>query len=72
MEDIFSFSEQDLVDYFKGESREMKKYVLGHQRDVITKDRENKLTNYVEFGGRGHEKPFSYSAIEKTFYSLFI
>ena len=71
-DDNFSFSERDLVNYFKGESREMKKYVLGHQRDDITKDRENKLANYVEFGGRGHEKPFSYSTIEKTFYSLFI
>jgi hypothetical protein len=64
----FSFSEKD----FKGESREMKRYILDAVRDSITHNPENKLKDYVDFGGRGKEKPLSYSTIEKTFYSFFI
>jgi hypothetical protein len=58
--------------YFKGESREMKKYILDSVRDSITHNAENKLRDYVDFGGRGKEKPLSYSTIERTFYSFFI
>src|ERR1041384_1922315 len=71
-ESDFSFSEKDLVKYFKGESREMKRYILDAVRDSITHNPENKLKDYVDFGGRGKEKPLSYSTIEKTFYSFFI
>lgn len=71
-EDDYSFSEQDLVKYFKGESREMKRYILDAVRDTITHHPDNKLKDYMDFGGRGKEKPLSYSTIEKTFYSFFI
>jgi len=71
-EDDFSFSERDLMKHFKGESREMKKYILDSIRDTITHNAENKLKDYIDFGGRGKEKPLSYSSIEKTFYSFFI
>ena len=50
----------------------MKKYILDVQRDGIIRDSKNKLKDYVDFGGRGKEKPLSYSTIEKTFYSFFI
>ena len=30
------------------------------------------MVNYIDSGGRGQEKPISYSTIEKTFYSFFI
>lgn len=70
--DNFNFSEDDLLKYFKGESREMKKYILDAVRDYITHNSENKLKDYVDFGGRAKEKPLSYSTIEKTFYSFFI
>jgi len=33
---------------------------------------ENKLKDYIEFGGRATEKPLSYSTIEKTFFTFFI
>lgn len=68
----FQFSERDLVGYYKGESREVKRYILDSVRDSIIHDPENKLKDYVDFGGRGKEKPISYSSIEKTFYSFFI
>lgn len=68
----FDFSERDLVKYFKGESREMKRYILDAVRDSITHNSENKLKDFIDFGGRGKEKPLSYSSIEKSFYSFFI
>ncbi|MBC7247985.1 MAG: HNH endonuclease [Actinobacteria bacterium] len=71
-EDDLSFSESDLVRYFKGESREMKRYILDNVRDYITHHQDNKLKDYIDFGGRGKEKPLSYSTVEKTFYSFFI
>ncbi len=71
-EDSYGFSERDLIQFFKGESREMKRYILDAVRDAITHSPENKLIDYIDFGGRGKEKPFSYSTIEKTFFSFFI
>ncbi len=71
-DDSFNFSERDLLKYFKGESREVKRYILDAVRDSITHNIENKLKDYIDFGGRGKDKPFSYSTIEKTFYSFFI
>jgi len=71
-EDDYSFSENDLVKYFKGESREMKRYILDAIRDGITHNADNRLKDYVDFGGRAKERPLSYSTIEKTFYSFFI
>ena len=71
-ENVFTFSEKDLVKHFKGESREMKRYILDAVRDSITHHPENKLKDYIDFGGRAKEKPLSYSTIEKTFYSFFI
>lgn len=68
----FRFSERDLVRHFKGESREMKRYILDAVRDGITHHPDNRLKDYIDFGGRGKEKPLSYSTIEKTFYSFFI
>jgi hypothetical protein len=60
------------VGHFKGEWREMRRYVLDAVRDSVTHHPENKLKDYIDFGGRGKERPFSYSTIEKTFYSFFI
>jgi len=71
-EDDLSFSERDLVKYFKGEFREMKRYILDSFRDGITHDPDNRLKAFIDFGGRQYEKPLSYSTIEKTFYSFFI
>jgi hypothetical protein len=70
--DSNDFSEKDLVKHFKGESREMKRYILDAVRDGVTHNPENHLKEYMDFGGRGKEKPLSYSTIEKTFYSFFI
>jgi hypothetical protein len=71
-EDNYDFSEKDLVKYFRGESREMKRYILNSLRDWVTHNPDNKLKEYVEFSGKGKDRPLSYSTLEKTFYSLFI
>ncbi len=71
-EDDYSFSERDLLKFFRGESREMKRYILDAVRDSITHHRDNKLKDYIDYGGRKKERPLSYSTIEKTFYSFFI
>jgi hypothetical protein len=70
--DFEDFSEKELVEHFKGEQRAMTRYVLDSVRDAITHSPDNKLRDFVEYAGKSSEKPFSYSAIEKTFYSQFI
>ena len=67
-----SFSEQDLVNHFKGESREMKRYVIDWVRNSVTTHTDNKLRDYIDYGGRGTAMPLSYSTVEKTFYSFFV
>ncbi|MEQ1915070.1 MAG: HNH endonuclease signature motif containing protein, partial [Sideroxydans sp.] len=71
-EDDLGFSERDLVNHFKGQSREIKRYILDAVRNGVTSDPSNKLRDYIDFGGRGKESPLSYSTIEKTFYSFFV
>jgi hypothetical protein len=71
-EESEAFSEQDLQRHFKGEGREVKKYILDWIRSSITHHKDNKLRDYIEYGGRGSDFPISYSTVEKTFYSFFI
>ena len=71
-EDDLSFSEQDLLRFFRGEHREIRRYILDDIRIGVIHHPENRLKAYVEFSGRGKEKPLSYSTIEKTFFSMFI
>ena len=67
-----SFSEQDLVNHFRGEALQMRRYVLDRVRDGITRYPDNKLRDYIEYGGRGTDKPLSYIAVENSFYQYFI
>ena len=60
-EDDLSFSEKDLVDFFRGERREVTRYILDDVRIGIIHHPENKLKDFIEFSGREGEKPLSYS-----------
>jgi hypothetical protein len=71
-EAALSFSEVDLYNHFKGEAREIKRYIIDNQRDQITSHPDNKLVEFMDYAGKGAEKPLSYSTIEKTYYSFFI
>jgi hypothetical protein len=67
--DDYSFSEKDLVGFFKGEHREMLRYIVDSVRDSVTHHKENRLMEFVEWAGKSAERPLSYSAIERTFFS---
>ena len=71
-EDFEGFSERELVEFYKGEQKQITRYVLDNIRNAITFSSDNKLHGFIEIAGKGADKPFSYSAIEKTFYSKFI
>lgn len=64
----YSFSEQDLVHFFKGERREMEKYIIDVQRHAIAHDQANSLLEFVEWSGKYLKQPLSYTTIERTFF----
>jgi hypothetical protein len=61
-----------MVKLFRGEHRELIRYIVDAVRDSITRDKENKLMDFVEYAGKGTEKPLSYSTVDKSFYSEFL
>ena len=69
-EDDLSFSERDLVRHFRGESRQMEKYIIDVQRDSITHSSDNRLKEFIEMGGRGTSRPLAYSTVESAFFQL--
>ena len=69
-DDDLSFSEQDLVRHFRGERRQMEKYIIDAQRDYITHNPDNRLTEFVEMGGRGTSRPLAYATVERAFFQL--
>lgn len=71
-DDDFSFSEQQLIDYFKGENVNIKKYIFDSIKHSITHHKENKLKDFVDFEGKAKELPISYSAFDKTFLRYFV
>lgn len=71
-EDDYSFSENALVEYFKGERGNIKLYIINSQKNGITRDSSNKLQAYINFEGRGNSLPLSYSTFEKTLLSTFV
>ena len=68
----YSFSEQDLVRFFRGERREMERYIIDAQRDAITHDQQNALLEFVEWAGKGADRPMSYTSIERSFFREFL
>lgn len=70
--DYSHFTEQQLVDHFKGEQAQMRRYVIDNQRNAILYDPDNRLRDYIEMGGKGTDRPISYSAVEKAIYSQLI
>ena len=71
--DGLDWSEQDLVKHFAGDSRAMRRYVVDSVRHQITDHPDNKLRHYIEHaGGKSANSPWSYTTVERTFYSLFV
>lgn len=71
-DDDFSFSEQELIDFFKGDKADVKKYIVDSIKHSITNSKENKLKDYIDFDGKAKELPISYSAFDKTILSSFV
>lgn len=71
-EDNFDFSEEQIVEYFKGENVNIKKYIIDSLKHSITYSKDNRLKDFIDFEGKAKELPISYSAFEKTFLSQFI
>jgi hypothetical protein len=67
-ENDYSFSESDLVRFFRGERREMERYIVDSQRDAITHNTENSILEFVEWSGKSADRPLAYSTIERTFF----
>lgn len=67
-----SFSEQELVNFFRGDRDRIKKYIIDNLKESIIKDKDNRLTNFIDVNGKSKERPISNSTIEKTFFPLFI
>ncbi len=71
-ENNFSFSEQQLIDFFKGDGANIKKYIIDSIKHSVTNTKENKLKDYIDFDGKSKELPISYSAFDKTLLSSFV
>ena len=70
--DDYSFSEQQVVDYFKGERGNIRQYIINSQKNAITRNPENKLLSYINFEGKSTSLPLSYSTFEKTLLATFV
>jgi hypothetical protein len=70
-EDNFSFSEQQVIDYFKGDGANIKKYITDAIKHSVTNSKDNKLKDYIDFEGKAKDLPISYSAFDKTILSTF-
>ena len=71
-DDDYSFSEKDLVAFFRGERREVQKYIVDWVRDSVNYHPDNRLKEYVEWAGRKGDRPLAYSTVEKTFFAEFL
>lgn len=63
--DCFSFSEQNLVSYFRGQA-DLRRYIIEAQKNQVTHSPDNRLTAYINFDGKRKDLPLSYSAYDKA------
>lgn len=70
--DDYSFSEKDLLIHFKSESREVKRFILDYVRSKIIHHEDNKLRDYIAFGGKETRRPLAYVTIDRTFFSILL
>jgi hypothetical protein len=68
----YHFSEKDLVTFFRGEHREMLRYIIDAVRDAITLNKDNRLMEFVEWSGKAADRPLAYATIERTFFREFL
>ena len=69
-DDDLSFSESELANYFAGERAKVVGFIVDALRDSITHATENRISEFIEMGGRGTSRPLAYSTVESAFYQL--
>ena len=57
--DWFDFSEAQLVEYFKGEKANFRKYIIDSIKHTITHSPDNKLGAFIDFEGKQKTLPIS-------------
>ena len=67
----FKFSEIDLLNYFANDSK-LKSCIIDNQKNLVAKNSDNKLLQFIDFDGRGKDLPISYDAYNNTFLTFFI
>ena len=70
-EDEFKFSETDLLQFFANDSK-LKSCIIDNQKNLVAKNSDNKLLQFIDFDGRGKNLPISYDAYNSTFLYMFI
>ncbi|MHA1584104.1 MAG: HNH endonuclease, partial [Promethearchaeota archaeon] len=68
----FSFSELQLVNYFKDDKANIKKNIVDSIKHSIASNKDNKLKNYIDFEGKSKDLPISHSAFNQTILSSFV
>lgn len=69
--DCYSFSEQNLVSYFKGQA-DLRRYIIDAQKNQVTHSKDSRLTAYINFDGKRKDLPLSYSSYDKAILSHLI
>jgi len=72
VETDLAFSEQELLNFFRGEKREVLRFILDKQKDDVMRAEENRLRQFIEWAGKGTDLPLSYSAVDRTFFKVFL
>jgi len=71
-DDNLNFTELELYKHFSGQKKEIKRYIADAVRHRAMHVEDNALMPFIEMAGKSTERPLSYSAIDKTFFSKFI
>lgn len=71
-DDCFDFSEVELIEYFKGVTGNIKKYIIDAIKSSVIYDPANKLRDYIDFEGKAKSLPISHSTFDKVFLSQYI
>ncbi len=71
-DDDYSFSEQQLIEYFKGDGANIKKFIIDSIKHSITYAEDNKLKDYIDFEGKAKGFPISHSTFDRTILSSFV
>lgn len=69
-DDNYSFSEQDLVQHFRGERRQMERFIIDAQRDAIVRGSDNKIVEFIEWSGKVADRPLAYATLDSAFFQL--